>query len=249
MCPLLIVARKHVEFPHRPQAREDRTLPLGAADRTGIRRPDAWIEQPPWIGRSACLVRMPFRQPVAKRWIGEPDAAVGMRRQIVRRVQRLAVERIRDHRHRAVVLPAHHAAIEVLGGQLPALEIERIAVAVVRRLAERRHPPVVPKQSILRVAYDVAENQILALARPGRSFRPGEACREAMGSGITDAQSIEGRIDDDDVGVGIDVRRRVMSHSRAGLVMTESGVPIAAVGCCARATEPSAATPIVPAIP
>jgi hypothetical protein len=68
-----------------------------------------------------------------------------------------------------------------------------------------------------------------------------------MGSGITDAQSIEGRIDD--VGVGIDVRWRVMSHYRAGLVMTESGVPIAAVGCCARATEPSAATPIVPTIP
>ena len=67
------------------------------------------------IARPARLVRMAFRQVVAKRWIGEPDAAIGMRDEIVRRVQRLAVEAIGNHCHRPVVLPAHQAAVEVLG--------------------------------------------------------------------------------------------------------------------------------------
>src|SRR5947209_2837243 len=65
--------------------------------------------------------------------IGEPDAAVGMRHEVVRRVERLAVVRVGDDGHRAVVLPAHDAAVEMLARDLAPLKIERIAVAVVGR--------------------------------------------------------------------------------------------------------------------
>ena len=46
----------------------------------------------------------------AVRWIGEPVRAVRVRHDVVGRVEPLAVEAIGDHRDRAVVLVAHHAA-------------------------------------------------------------------------------------------------------------------------------------------
>src|ERR1039458_6450093 len=60
--------------------------------------------------------------------VGEPDAAIGMHHDIVRRIQRLAVVLVGDHGHRAVMLVAHHAAPGMLAGQLAAFEIEGVAV-------------------------------------------------------------------------------------------------------------------------
>src|ERR1039458_1111741 len=68
--------------------------------------------------------------------VGEPDAAIGMHHDIVRRIQRLAVVLVGDHGHRAVMLVAHHAAPGVLAGELAAFEIEGVPVAVARRAAE-----------------------------------------------------------------------------------------------------------------
>jgi hypothetical protein len=71
---------------------------------------------------------------------------------------------------------------------LAALEVERVAVAIVRRFAERRYPQVIPQHAILRVADHIAEDEVLAFIRPSRTFRPAEARRNATDRYVADAQ-------------------------------------------------------------
>src|SRR5262249_62172219 len=76
-------------------------------------------------------VRLAFVQLAAIRRVGKPDAAVGMRNHVVRRIEALAIEGISDDRYRPVVLVADDPPGQVLAGDLPALKIEGVAVAVV----------------------------------------------------------------------------------------------------------------------
>ena len=94
------------------------------------------------VGRPSCGIRRALIERIAVRRIGEPDASIGMRSEIVGRIEPLAVIGIGDHRHRAVVFVAHHAPRQVLAAQLAALEIEAVAVAVVRRHAVDADVPV-----------------------------------------------------------------------------------------------------------
>ena len=63
-------------------------------------------------------------------------AAVGCADDVVGRVEALAVEAVGQHGDAAVVLGARDAARQVLAGDQPALAVARVAVGVVRRLAE-----------------------------------------------------------------------------------------------------------------
>ena len=116
--------------------------------------------------------------------IGEPDAAVGMHDDVVGRVQALALELFGDHGDRAVRLVADDAAAAVLARQLPAFEIERVAVAVAGRIAEHSHAPVVFDPAHLDVVRNVAPHEISADAVPCRAFRPQRADSEVAGSTV-----------------------------------------------------------------
>src|SRR5690348_15493732 len=111
---------------------------------------------------------MALVQAIAIRRVREPDRAVRMRHDVVRRVERLAIKGVGDDRHRAVVLPAHNAPEEVSARELPTLVIEGIAVRVIGWPAEWRDPPVFPDVAVLDVAGDIAEDEVLPLARPRR---------------------------------------------------------------------------------
>src|SRR5215831_8760561 len=98
----------------------------------------------------------------------------------------------------------------MLAGELPALKIERIAVAVVRRHAEYADLTVLLQPAQLAVVGDIAPHQIPALAVLGRAFAPQRTGPQALDRRIT-LHILRGqRIDDDDVGVEpVDIRRRV----------------------------------------
>ena len=83
----------------------------------------------------------------AERRIGEPDRVVGLHHDVVRRVERLAVELVDQHRDGAVVLGAGDAAAVVLAGDQPALAVAGVAVGIVRRLADRRSLARSPRPS------------------------------------------------------------------------------------------------------
>src|SRR5712671_3082681 len=129
-----------------------------------------------------------------------------MRHDVIRRIERFALIGIGDDGHRAVMLPAHNAPEEILAGELPALMVEGIAVRVIGRPAERRHPPILPDIAVLNVAGYVAEDEILPLARPSRAFGPIGAGPRPADRRTPQPDTVEGRIDDDDIRVGIDRR-------------------------------------------
>ena len=95
-----------------------------------------------------------------------------MRHDVVGRVQPLAVVHVGDQSDRAVVLVAHHASREVLARELAALEIKRVAIAVVRRHAEHTHAAVVLEPAQLPVVGDVAPHEVATLTVPRRPFGP-----------------------------------------------------------------------------
>jgi hypothetical protein len=101
-----------------------RQFALPPSDGARVFGADARIEDPLRVARSARLVGMALGQRTAVGRVGEPDAAVGMRHEIVGRVERLAVIGVCNHGHRAVVLPADNAAEEILGRDLAPLKIE-----------------------------------------------------------------------------------------------------------------------------
>jgi hypothetical protein len=68
--------------------------------------------------------------------------------EVVRRIEALALDAAGDPRDRPVMLRPRDAAGQVLAGDEPPLPVQRVAVRVVRRLAEDRGRPVrlVPAQ-------------------------------------------------------------------------------------------------------
>jgi hypothetical protein len=147
-------------------------------------------------------------QTAAVRRIGEPVAAVRVGGNVVRRIQTLAFERLRERRHRSVVLVAHDAAHQVLARNLTALEVERVAVGVVRRRSKHRHALVVLEPAHLPVAGDVAPDEEAALAAPRRPLGPQRAGPQALERRVSENQAVELGIDGHDVGIGIAGRRR-----------------------------------------
>ena len=104
--------------------------------------------------------------------VGEPDAAVGVHGGVIGRIQRPAFVTVGDDRDRTVVFVPHDAAAAVLAGDLPALGVKGIAVAVPGRVAEFRHMAVVFEPAHLPVVGYVTPDQVAADAAPGRAFRP-----------------------------------------------------------------------------
>jgi hypothetical protein len=162
------------------------------------------------ITRAALRVDRALIELAAIGRISEPDAAVRMRNDVVGRVEVLAVEVVSNDRDRAVELVTDDSPREMLAADLPALEVERIAVAVVRGHAEHAHVTVVLQPSHLPVVGNVAPDEITALRIPGRPLRPQRTGPQSLDRRVGLAEAIEARIDGQDVGVGeIDVWRRM----------------------------------------
>src|SRR3954471_3095837 len=101
------------------------------------------------------------------------------------------------------MLVARDAAPGVLARYLSALKIERIAVAVVRRVPEHGDAAIVLDPPALHAHGDVAPHQVLALAAPGRPFGPHPAGPQTVYRSVVDAKVIERRINRDHVRIRI----------------------------------------------
>ena len=159
----------------------------------------------------------------AVRRVGEPDAAVGMDDDVVRRVQAPALETVRDDRHRAGVLVARHAPAAVLAGDLAPFVVERVAVAVAGRAAEDADVAVLLQPAHLAVVRDVAPDQVASAAVPGRPFRPQRAGVVAADRRVEEDVGPEPRVEGDDV--RIRVVERGSSRPVARLVRRQARLP------------------------
>ena len=174
--------------------------------------------------RQLLLGRMAFVTAAdAVRRVGEPDAAVGVDDDIVRRVQTPALETVRDDRHRAGVLVARHAPAAVLAGDLTPRVVERVAVAVAGRAAEDADVAVLLQPAHLAVVRDVAPDQIASAAVPGRPFRPQRAGVVPADRRVEEDVGPEPRVERDDV--RIRVVERGSSRPVARFVRRQAPLP------------------------
>ena len=137
-----------------------------------------------------------------------------MHHDVVGRVQPLALEFVGDHGDGPGWLVAHHAAAAVLAGELPALEVERVAVAVAGRVAEHGDAAVLLDPAHLDVVGDVAPHQVAADAVPRGTLGPQRAGVEPLDGRVATHVPAEAIVEGDDVGVGI-LERRLRRSSRA----------------------------------
>ena len=126
-----------------------------------------------------------------------------MNHNVIRRVEPLASEFVGDHRDGSVVFVTRHAAVAVLAGKLPPLEVEGVAVAVAGRIAEHRDPPVLLRPAHLNVVGDVAPHQIPADPIPSRTLRPQRARVDPFDRRVADHVLLKAIVHSHDVGVGI----------------------------------------------
>ena len=126
-----------------------------------------------------------------------------MNRAIVGRVEALAFKLVGEYGDLAVVFVAHDAAIAVFEGDLTAFEVEGVAVAVARGLAERADVAVFVEPAELAVVGNVAPEEVLADAAPGGAFGPEHAGVEALDRRVADLVLREALVQYDDVGIGV----------------------------------------------
>src|SRR2546423_2452820 len=106
-----------------------------------------------------------------------------------------------DDRDRPVQLVAHHAPGDMLARQLTALEIERVAVAVVGRRAKHADAAVVFDPAKLAVVRNVAPDEVAPYSPPRGGLRPQRARPPSLDRRTPPAQRIARRLDRDDVPV------------------------------------------------
>ena len=105
--------------------------------------------------------------------IGEPDRAIALVHYcVVWCVERFTVEARREDGFGSVVFESNHPAVAVLAGNLAALIVERVAVAIAAGFAEEGHPVVVLDPAHLQIVWNVAENKVAPDAVPSAALGP-----------------------------------------------------------------------------
>src|SRR6185369_16501592 len=102
----------------------------------------------------------------------EPHAAVGVDEHVIGGVEVLALPALGEHRDRAIVLVANDASGGVLTRDEAASEVEGVAVALGRRLANDADPAVVVEPAELPIVGGVAPDQVTADGAPGGALGP-----------------------------------------------------------------------------
>src|SRR5262245_33362781 len=133
---------------------------------------------------------------------------------VVRRVQLLTLKLLGDDRGGPVGFVPDDTATTVLARELPPFIVERVAVAVPRRIVERRHAPVFFDPAHLHVVRNVAPNQVSSDAVPCGPLRPQRAEVESPDDRVADDVATEARIERDDVGIRI--LERILPRPVAG---------------------------------
>src|SRR6185436_20994116 len=98
---------------------------------------------------------------------------------------------------------AHHAAVAVLAGDLAALEVEGVAVAVARRTAEDADVAVVVEPAHLYVVRDVAPQQEAPDGAPGRALGPQHAGGQPLDRRVAELVALEALVEHHDVRIRV----------------------------------------------
>ena len=141
--------------------------------------------------------------------IGEPDRAIRLHDEIIRGIQAFALEPVRQHGDRAVVLGAGDAARQVLAGDEAALSVHGVAVRIIRGQAEHRNRTVGFVEPHHPVVGNVGPDEIAPGREIGRAFRPAAAGPEVFEFRMANDERLEAR-------VMVDRGWQVVAHHASG---------------------------------
>src|SRR5262249_55351385 len=118
----------------------------------------------------------------AERRIGEPDRIVGLDDDVVGRVERLAVERVDQHR---VVFGARDAPAVVLAADEATLPVARVAVGEIRRPAVNAGAsgPLIPAHDS--IIGNIAPKQTSRVTEINRALAPAHAGSEPLDARVS----------------------------------------------------------------
>ena len=135
--------------------------------------------------------------------IGEPNATVWMHHRVVGRVEGLAVEGLRQRRDPAVEFVPDHAAVGVFAGDLAALPVEGVAIAVAGVVSHHADVTVLGQVAHLSVVRDVAPDEVVSSAIPSRALSPEHAGVQAANGRVSLNVLLKRRFQGDHVGIRI----------------------------------------------
>src|SRR6266852_9548292 len=157
-----------------PSTTSKTLISRGVAPLTTTYSLDSSVEKQRPLGRGTSPVAIVVAEDAEGR-IAEPHGVVGLADDVVRRIERLSLVAVRQHGDGAVVLGACHAPRVVLAGHETSLAVARVAVCVVRGLAEDAHRTRLFLPLHHPVVGDVAPEEEASIAEPDRAFRPPKA--------------------------------------------------------------------------
>ena len=131
---------------------------------------------------------------------------------VVGRVKGFSIKLIGDDRDAVVGFVANDAAVAVFEGDLAALTVESVAVAITSWLADGCDLMVILQPAVLDVVWDVAPDQIISPSAPSGAFGPVHSGVQTFDGCHPDFVFGEGRIDGDDVGFWVADWRGVWSE-------------------------------------
>src|SRR5215510_9456089 len=94
-------------------------------------------------------------------------------------------------------------------GNLAALPVEGVSIAVVRRVAEGAHMTILVEPPMLNVVGNVAPDKIAPNTAPGWTFSPKHSCMQTSNRGVADLVSRKALIQNHNIRIRITDRGRI----------------------------------------
>src|SRR5215472_12288752 len=127
--------------------------------------------------------------------VTEPDRAVGFDDDVIGAGQLFTLEAVGQYDDRAVVLGAGQPLRVHLAGHQPPLAVARVAVCVMRRLAEHADGPCLLLPLHHPVVRDVAPDQTAKVAKPYRTFIEAASTGDLLDCGIAQHERLKAWIE------------------------------------------------------
>src|SRR5262245_20846647 len=97
----------------------------------------------------------------------------------------------------------------MFAGNLAALPVEGVSIAVVRRVAEGAHMTILVEPPMLNVVGNVAPDKIAPNTAPGWTFGPKHSCMQTSNWGVADLVSRKTLIENHNIRIRIANRSRI----------------------------------------
>ena len=141
--------------------------------------------------------------------IGEPYTAIGVRGDIIGRIERFALKTVDEYGDGSVVFGAGDAPRAVFTGNQAACPVAGVTIAIIGRLTIDAEAAIAFVPAHDAIVGDVAEEHATRVSKPHRTFAPAQARTETFDSGVANGVFFKACVQNFNGGIGIGNRAAV----------------------------------------